>query len=60
MSGGGSFRSGDSREIGGFQMGGRPWYGYWYGVIFQVVESSFVFNPIPGALTYPPHHLAIT
>ena len=21
-----------------FQLGGGPWYGYWYGVILQVVE----------------------
>ncbi len=24
-----------------FQLGGGPWYGYWYGVILQVVEGVF-------------------
>ncbi len=23
-----------------FQLGGGPWYGYWYGVILQVVEGK--------------------
>ena len=36
-----------------FQLGGGPWYGQWYGVILEVVESSLVCNLIPGALTYP-------
>jgi hypothetical protein len=36
-----------------FQLGGGPWYGYWYGVILEVVEGALVFNPIPSAQTYP-------
>ena len=24
-----------------FELGGGPWYGYWYGVILQVVEGVF-------------------
>ncbi len=41
-------------EHAAFQSGDGPWYGYWYGVILQVVEGPLVFNPIPGALTSPP------
>ena len=27
-------------EYADFQLGGGPWYGYWYGVIPQVVEGA--------------------
>ncbi len=40
-------------EYAAFEMGGGPWYGYLYGVIPVVVEGALVFNPIPGAPTYP-------
>ena len=28
-----------------FQLGGGPWYGYWYGVIHQVVEGESYVSP---------------
>jgi hypothetical protein len=27
-----------------FQLGGEPWYGYWYGVIPQVVEQVLLLR----------------
>jgi hypothetical protein len=29
-----------ARDVG-FRLGGGPWYGYWYGVILQVVDGVF-------------------
>jgi len=31
-------------EYAAFQLDGEPWYGYWYGVILQVVEGALVFR----------------
>ncbi len=42
MSGGGSPGSDDAAEYATLELGSGPWYGYWYGVILQVVEGVLV------------------